>query len=49
MKDMDFTVSVISMHSIMAAQLRVMAGVDHNFKNFNSYEVFGILQILVLV
>lgn len=49
MKDMDFTVSVISMHSIFAAQLRVMAEVDHNFKNFNSYKVFGILQLVVLV
>lgn len=49
MKDMDFTVSVISVHSVFAAQLRVMAGVDHNFKNFNSYKVFGILQLVVLV
>lgn len=42
MKDMDFTVSIISIHSIFAAQLTVMAGVVHKCLNLNSNEVFGI-------
>lgn len=48
---MDFTVSTISMCSIFAVHLAVMARVDHDFKSFNSQKdnAIGILQLLVLV